>query len=77
MCVVSSPQMGRGPFENLRKWIMKDPLGRLLAAALLLWSAAIWASSYSDTVSLFKNAGQGAAFFDKCLWVRGVSHQGQ
>jgi lipid-binding SYLF domain-containing protein len=33
---------------------------------MLTWSAALWASSYSDTVSLFRNAGESAAFFDHC-----------
>src|SRR5215831_9983107 len=37
------------------------------AAALLtmmLISSATWADDYSDTIKLFKNAGQSAAFFD-------------
>lgn len=42
---------------------MKRSLGMLLGATLLLWSAVIWADSYTDTVNLFKNAGQSAAFF--------------
>jgi len=42
---------------------MKRMLGSLLAATLLLWSSAIWADSYTDTVNLFKNAGQSAGFF--------------
>jgi lipid-binding SYLF domain-containing protein len=36
----------------------------LVIAALLLPAAAAWADSYSDTIALFKNAGQSAAFFD-------------
>jgi lipid-binding SYLF domain-containing protein len=43
--------------------MMKRILGSLLAATLLLWSSAIWADSYTDTVNLFKNAGQSAGFF--------------
>jgi lipid-binding SYLF domain-containing protein len=45
---------------------MKHVAVRLLAGALLLWSAALWAaaSSYDDTINLFKNAGQSAKFFD-------------
>jgi lipid-binding SYLF domain-containing protein len=42
---------------------MKRPLGTLLGAALLLWSSVIWADPYTDTVNLFKNAGQSATFF--------------
>jgi lipid-binding SYLF domain-containing protein len=40
---------------------MKQPI--LLIAALLLASAAAVADPYADTVGLFKNAGQSAAFF--------------
>jgi lipid-binding SYLF domain-containing protein len=40
--------------------------GTILAiAALLLASAPAFADKYSDTVSLFKNAGQSASFFHK------------
>lgn len=42
---------------------MKHAWFRLLAAALLLWSATVWADSYSDTLGLFEHAGQSAAFF--------------
>jgi lipid-binding SYLF domain-containing protein len=45
---------------------MKYTPSRLLGAAMLLWTATVWAASYSDTVSLFKNAGQSAAFFHDC-----------
>jgi lipid-binding SYLF domain-containing protein len=37
----------------------------LAIAALMLPAAAAWADSYDDTIALFKNAGQSAAFFDK------------
>ena len=43
--------------------MMKRILSPLLAAALLLCAATGWADSYSDTVTLFKNAGESAAFF--------------
>jgi lipid-binding SYLF domain-containing protein len=43
--------------------IMKQAWVRVLATALLSWSAAIWADSYTDTVGLFEHAGQSAAFF--------------
>jgi lipid-binding SYLF domain-containing protein len=39
---------------------------KLVSAALLLWSAATWADSYSDAVSLFQHAGQSATFFNNC-----------
>lgn len=42
---------------------MKNTLARVLGVALLLWCAAIWADSYSDTVTLFENAGQSARYF--------------
>jgi lipid-binding SYLF domain-containing protein len=38
----------------------------LVGAMLLLSSAVIWADSYSDTVSLFKQAGESAKFFHSC-----------
>ena len=40
--------------------------GYLILPLLLLAAAAAWAGPYSDTVTLFKNAGQSAAFFDTC-----------
>lgn len=43
---------------------MSKHLVKLLAGALLIWTAAAWADPYTDTVSLFKNAGKSAAFFD-------------
>jgi lipid-binding SYLF domain-containing protein len=45
---------------------MKFTVSRLLAATMLLWGTTIWAASYSDTVSLFKNAGQSGSFFHNC-----------
>lgn len=36
----------------------------VLLAALMLPAAAAWADSYSDTIALFKNAGESAAFFN-------------
>ena len=41
-------------------------MSKLLAIALLLWAPALWANPYTDTVSLFKNAGESARFFDNC-----------
>jgi lipid-binding SYLF domain-containing protein len=43
--------------------MMKRILSPLLATALLLCAATGWADSYSDTVTLFKNAGASASFF--------------
>ena len=45
---------------------MRHHLAKWLAAALLVWAPAIWASSYTDAVTLFKNAGQSGRFFDNC-----------
>jgi hypothetical protein len=42
---------------------MKRTYPGLWAAALMLWGAAAWADSYTDTAALFKNAGQSASFF--------------
>ena len=42
---------------------MKRVIGFLFGATLLLGRAAGWASSYSDTETLFKNAGESSAFF--------------
>jgi len=45
---------------------MRMMKGTILAiAAMLLASAPAFADKYSDTVSLFKNAGQSASFFHK------------
>jgi len=38
----------------------------ILGAVLMTWGANAAADSYSDTISLFKNAGESAAFFDNC-----------
>lgn len=35
----------------------------LFGAVLLLWGAAGWASRYSDTETLFRNAGESSTFF--------------
>jgi len=46
---------------------MKSVLRALnLAPALLLLAGMAQASSYSDTINLFKNAGESAAFFRRC-----------
>jgi lipid-binding SYLF domain-containing protein len=37
-----------------------------LFSALLLWGVDAWADSYSDTITLFRNAGESAAFFQNC-----------
>jgi lipid-binding SYLF domain-containing protein len=36
----------------------------LFGAVLLLSAAASWAGSYSDTIALFKNAGESSSFFN-------------
>jgi len=45
---------------------MKYALRSFLGAVLLVLSTASWADSYSDTVTLFQNAGESAAFFHNC-----------
>src|SRR5579863_1304017 len=42
---------------------MKGLAGFLVSSVMVLASAASWADSYSDTVDLFKNAGQSATYF--------------
>jgi lipid-binding SYLF domain-containing protein len=46
--------------------MMKRSLGILASAVLLLGAVASFADEYSDTVALFKNAGQSKRFFDNC-----------
>jgi lipid-binding SYLF domain-containing protein len=51
-------------------YFRRSPMKRMMhvflaIAALMLPGAAAWADSYSDTIALFKNAGQSAAFFNK------------
>ena len=38
----------------------------LLGAVLLSWGSAGWCDPYSDTIELFKKAGESAGFFDHC-----------
>jgi len=45
---------------------MKRTLGWALSVALLLCAAASRADDYSDTVTLFRNAGQSGRFFQNC-----------
>lgn len=45
---------------------MRQHLAKWMAAALLVWAPALWANSYTDAVSLFRNAGESARFFDHC-----------
>jgi lipid-binding SYLF domain-containing protein len=45
---------------------MKHVYRGFLGALLLLAGALSWADDYSDTVTLFKNAGQSARFFQTC-----------
>jgi lipid-binding SYLF domain-containing protein len=49
---------------------VRRTLSTVFATAVLLWSSALWAGShadaYTDTVSLFRNAGESAAFFNHC-----------
>ena len=46
---------------------MKRSFSLLLSGALLLiWGGAAFADEYSDTIDLFKKAGQSAGFFKNC-----------
>jgi len=45
---------------------MKRSITFLLSAMLLLWGVDAWADPYGDTVTLFKNAGESATFFQNC-----------
>lgn len=45
---------------------MKRSIAFLLSAMQLLWGVDAWADAYSDTVTLFRNAGESAAFFQDC-----------
>jgi lipid-binding SYLF domain-containing protein len=45
---------------------MKSMVKTFLGTMLLLFAAASWAGSYSDTVALFKNAGESGGFFNNC-----------
>ena len=45
---------------------MKAAIRLLSCLVLISWSATSLADSYSDTVTLFKNAGESAGFFKNC-----------
>ncbi len=45
---------------------MKKILGLMVMAACVLSGRSAWADSYSETVTLFKQAGQSAAYFKNC-----------
>jgi lipid-binding SYLF domain-containing protein len=44
---------------------MKRILALVISVAIVLYSVAASADPYTDTIKLFKNAGESAAFFDK------------
>jgi lipid-binding SYLF domain-containing protein len=50
---------------HLRRVVMRFKLA-CLTAALLLMSTAAFAATYNETIPLFRNAGQSAAFFHNC-----------
>ena len=45
---------------------MRQGVAMFLGAALVFWSALVWANVYSDTIALFENAGQSAGYFHDC-----------
>jgi len=65
---------------------MKYAIAYWAGALLLLWAAATWANEYTDTVALFRNAGDSGRFFDhsygyavfptvgKAGWIVGGAH---
>jgi lipid-binding SYLF domain-containing protein len=73
-----------------RRAIVKRTLRNVFGTVVLLWTSALWASThadaYTDTMNLFRNAGESAAFFNHCYgyavfptigkagWVVGGAH---
>jgi lipid-binding SYLF domain-containing protein len=65
---------------------MKYAVTYWLGALLLMWAAATWANEYDDTVTLFRNAGESASYFEhsygyavfptvgKAGWIVGGAH---
>ncbi|HXZ60751.1 MAG TPA: lipid-binding SYLF domain-containing protein [Steroidobacteraceae bacterium] len=45
---------------------MKRSFALFCGALLLMGAGAVWADDYSDTIELFKNAGESAGFFKNC-----------
>ena len=45
---------------------MKKNLTSLALAALMLVGSMAWADEYADTINVYKNAGESAAFFNTC-----------
>jgi lipid-binding SYLF domain-containing protein len=49
---------------------VKSAVRNVMGITLLLWATSLWAGThtdkYADTVNLFRNAGQSAAFFNNC-----------
>ena len=45
---------------------MKKKLTVLVFAATMLAGPSAWADEYSDTVDVYKNAGESGAFFNEC-----------
>lgn len=43
---------------------MRSTIATVMSAAMMLWSITAFADKYDDTIQLFKNSGQSAAFFD-------------
>jgi hypothetical protein len=44
--------------------VMRRVLVSILSAVVLAWCASASADNYTDTITLFKSAGESAAFFD-------------
>jgi hypothetical protein len=54
---------------------MTRAMTSLLGGLLLLGSAATWGDSYSDAVTLFRNATESQAFFYHCYGKGGAMYQ--
>ncbi len=54
-----------------------NALAYALLLVLAVFTTAARADEYSDTIALFKNAGQSARMFESLLWLCRVSHHRQ
>jgi lipid-binding SYLF domain-containing protein len=54
------------PTDLSRRPIVKKNLASLALAALMLVGSMAWADEYTDTIDVYKKAGESAAFFKNC-----------
>lgn len=60
------PGYARNLSDSIEGQSMKSIRGVLAMGAMLAMAGVAWADSYSDTVALFKNAGESSTFFASC-----------